>query len=189
VLPHGLGSSGVIEVTVGEEKMGDRHLFRNGPEDSGEKLSGTAAATGVDQSRGVAEAYQVNRRVRRRGQPRAAYLPDILRNLHLSPIGALHLKPMHYIGLLHRHASELKEDETHDLKDYFEATKGTGVLATADSSGKVDAAVYSRPHFMEDGSIAFIMRDRLTHHNLQSNPHATFLSLKRGPATRASGCF
>lgn len=67
------------------------------------------------------------------------------------------------------------------LKDYFEATKGTGVLATADSSGKVDAAVYSRPHFMEDGSLAFIMRDRLTHHNLQSNPHATFLFIENGP--------
>jgi hypothetical protein len=66
------------------------------------------------------------------------------------------------------------------LKDYFETNKGTGVLATADSSGKVDAAVYSRPHFMEDGSIAFIMRDRLTHHNLQSNPNATFLFLEKG---------
>jgi hypothetical protein len=67
------------------------------------------------------------------------------------------------------------------LKDYFETTKGTGVLATADSTGKVDAAVYSRPHFMEDGSLAFIMRDRLTHHNLQSNPHATFLFIENGP--------
>jgi hypothetical protein len=67
------------------------------------------------------------------------------------------------------------------LKDYFESTKGTGVLATADSAGKVDAAVYSRPHFMEDGSLAFIMRDRLTHHNLQSNPHATFLFIENGP--------
>lgn len=33
------------------------------------------------------------------------------------------------------------------LKFYFENTKGTGVLATADSDGKVDAAIYSRPHF------------------------------------------
>jgi hypothetical protein len=67
------------------------------------------------------------------------------------------------------------------LKDYFEEQKGTGVLATADSSGKVDAAIYSRPHFMEDGSIALIMRDRLTHHNLQSNPYATFLFIENGP--------
>ncbi len=34
-----------------------------------------------------------------------------------------------------------------NLSDYFDNTKGYGVLATADSSGKVDAAVYARPHF------------------------------------------
>jgi hypothetical protein len=67
-----------------------------------------------------------------------------------------------------------------DLKAYFENTKGTGVLATADSSGLVDAAIYSRPHFLEEGTLAFVMRDRLTHHNLQSNPHATFLFLEEG---------
>ena len=62
-----------------------------------------------------------------------------------------------------------------ELKQYFETVKGTGILATADGDGKVDAAVYSRPHFMEDGSLAFIMADRLTHHNLQSNPCAVYL--------------
>ncbi len=67
-----------------------------------------------------------------------------------------------------------------DLQDYFESTKGFGVLATADSNGTVDAAVYSRPHFLEDGTLAFIMRDRLTHHNLQSNPSATFLFVEEG---------
>jgi hypothetical protein len=65
-----------------------------------------------------------------------------------------------------------------DLYDYFENTKGRGVLATADSEGKVDVAVYSRPHCMDDGTVAFIMRDRLTHHNLQSNPHAAYLFME-----------
>lgn len=64
------------------------------------------------------------------------------------------------------------------LQEYFESTEGLGVLATADSSGKVDAAIYSRPHFLEEGTMAFIMRDRLTHHNLQSNPSATFLFIE-----------
>lgn len=64
------------------------------------------------------------------------------------------------------------------MKDYFEDTKGRGVLATADSEGKVDAAIYSRPHVMEDGSVAFIMRDRLSHNNLQSNLHAAFLFME-----------
>jgi len=67
-----------------------------------------------------------------------------------------------------------------NLSEYFENTKGVGVLATADSDGKVDAAIYARPHIMEDGSIAFIMRDRLSHANLQSNPHAAFLFMEDG---------
>jgi hypothetical protein len=67
-----------------------------------------------------------------------------------------------------------------EWKQYFEEIKGHGVLATADSAGKVDAAVFGRPHAMEDGTIAFIMPDRLTHHNLQSNPHAAFLFIEDG---------
>jgi hypothetical protein len=66
------------------------------------------------------------------------------------------------------------------LQEYFESTKGLGILATADSDGNVDAAVYSKPHFLEEGTLAFIMRDRLTHHNLQSNPSATFLFVEEG---------
>jgi hypothetical protein len=75
------------------------------------------------------------------------------------------------------------------LKDYFEGKKGMGVLATADSSGKVDAAIYSRPHFMEDGTLAFIMRDRLTHLNTQSNPHATFMFIENGPGYHGKRLF
>ena len=67
-----------------------------------------------------------------------------------------------------------------ELKQYFEENNGRGVLATADSAGKVDAAVFARPHAMEDGTVAFIMPDRLTHHNLQSNPHAAFLFIEDG---------
>ena len=66
------------------------------------------------------------------------------------------------------------------LLDYFENTTGTGVLATADQDGRVDAAIYSRPHIMEDGSLAFIMRERLTLNNLQSNPYATYLFMEHG---------
>jgi len=76
-----------------------------------------------------------------------------------------------------------------NLKDYFETTKGLGVLSTADSDGQVDAAIYGRPHFMEDGTMAFIMRDRLTHHNLQSNPHATYLFKEEGSGYRGKRLF
>lgn len=75
------------------------------------------------------------------------------------------------------------------LKDYFTSTKGMGVLATADKDGKVDAAIYARPHFMEDGTLAIIMRDKLTHHNLQSNPHATFLFVEDGSGYKGKRLF
>jgi len=42
------------------------------------------------------------------------------------------------------------------LEEYFDIKKGIGVLSTADSEDKVDAAIYARPHFMEDGSLAII---------------------------------
>ncbi len=67
-----------------------------------------------------------------------------------------------------------------NLREYFESVKGRGILATADADGRVDAAVYATPHFIDDETIAFIMRDRLTHHNLQSNPHAAYLFMESG---------
>jgi hypothetical protein len=68
-----------------------------------------------------------------------------------------------------------------ELKQYFVNKQGTGVLATADTEGKVNTAIYSRPHVFEDGTIAFVMRQRLTHDNLQSNPYASYLFRESGP--------
>ena len=67
------------------------------------------------------------------------------------------------------------------LKKYFETATGTGVMATADAGGKVDAAIYSTPHVMDDGTVAFIMREHLTHANIQSNPFAAYLFTEDGP--------
>ncbi len=66
------------------------------------------------------------------------------------------------------------------LKAYFEEKKGIGVLSTADKDGAVDAALYSRPHIMDDGTVAFIMRDRLTHKNVTENPRAAYLFVEEG---------
>lgn len=66
------------------------------------------------------------------------------------------------------------------LEEYFSGTQGTGVLATADAAGKVNAAIYSRPHFIDDSTIAFIMADRLTHANLQENDSAVYLFRETG---------
>jgi hypothetical protein len=53
-------------------------------------------------------------------------------------------------------------------------------MSTADSSGRLTAAVYGKPHFLEEGSVAFIMADRLTHKNLESNPYAVYLFMESG---------
>jgi len=68
----------------------------------------------------------------------------------------------------------------HDLGEYFEKTQGIGVLATSDDKGNVDVAIYARPHVFEGDKVAFIMADRLSHKNLQSNPHAAYLFLEEG---------
>jgi Pyridoxamine 5'-phosphate oxidase len=76
-----------------------------------------------------------------------------------------------------------------ELKEYFENTEGNGILSTADGKGQVDAAIYSRPHIMDDGTIALIMRDRLTHLNLQSNPQACYLFIEKGPGYKGKRLF
>src|SRR5210317_1171096 len=76
-----------------------------------------------------------------------------------------------------------------EFKEYFENTEGNGILSTADGNGRVDAAIYSRPHIMDDGTIALIMRDRLTHLNLQSNPQACYLFIEKGPGYKGKRLF
>ena len=75
------------------------------------------------------------------------------------------------------------------LKQYFETASGTGVLSTADAHGKVDAAIYSTPHVMDDGTVAFIMRERLTHDNLKSNPYAVYLFMEDAPGHKGIRLF
>jgi hypothetical protein len=66
------------------------------------------------------------------------------------------------------------------LSEYFEEAQGRGVMATADSTGHLTAAVYARPHFIDEENIACIMADRLTHKNLDSNPNAVYLFMESG---------
>jgi len=67
-----------------------------------------------------------------------------------------------------------------ELKDYFEVSKGKGVLATASSDGKVDAAIYASPCFVDGENCAFIMSDKLTHKNISENPKAVYLFVENG---------
>ncbi len=71
-----------------------------------------------------------------------------------------------------------------NLQEYFEKVSGHGVLATSSSQGLLNQAVFARPHFMEDGTVAFIMPHKLTHRNLQENPHAAYLFKEGGAGYR-----
>lgn len=71
-----------------------------------------------------------------------------------------------------------------NLSEYFDKTTGRGILSTSDKEGKVNAAIYARPHLMEDKSLVFIMRDRLSHANLQTNPYAVYLFIENGKGYR-----
>lgn len=64
------------------------------------------------------------------------------------------------------------------LANYFENVKGVGVLATADSEGRVDLAIYARPQVIDEETVAFIMSDRRSHKNVSANPHAAYLFLE-----------
>ncbi|HEY3275654.1 MAG TPA: pyridoxamine 5'-phosphate oxidase family protein [Syntrophorhabdaceae bacterium] len=75
------------------------------------------------------------------------------------------------------------------LKEYFDGNDGLCVLATADSTGVVDQAVYTKPGVVDETTIALIMLDRLSHANLASNPHASILFIEKAPASRGRRLF
>jgi hypothetical protein len=68
-----------------------------------------------------------------------------------------------------------------NLSDYFEKTEGTGILGTADINGNVDAAIYARPHVIDEKTVAFIMNERLSYQNITANPKAAYLFLEDCP--------
>ncbi len=76
-----------------------------------------------------------------------------------------------------------------DLKKYFEETDGFGVLSTADREGRVDSAVYAKPHVIDENTVAFVTGEKLTHANLQENPYAVYLFKEEGPGYMGSRVF
>ncbi len=65
-------------------------------------------------------------------------------------------------------------------RGYFETKKGLGILATADKSGRVDLALYARPHVVDSETVVFVMTGRRTHENLKVNPYAAYLFKEEG---------
>ena len=65
-----------------------------------------------------------------------------------------------------------------NLHEYFRDKSGFGVISTSNNEGEVNSAVYAKPHINDDNTVAFIMRDRLTHNNINENPYATFMFIE-----------
>jgi hypothetical protein len=66
------------------------------------------------------------------------------------------------------------------LADYFKTRAGICILSTADRNGKLTTAIYSSPRVLDDGTVCFIMRERLSYRNLLENPHAACMYIERG---------
>ncbi len=66
------------------------------------------------------------------------------------------------------------------LKEYLESRGGKSILSSANADGMVTSAIYSKPHVFDDGTIAFIMRKRLTYENLKTNPYASYMFIEDG---------
>lgn len=67
------------------------------------------------------------------------------------------------------------------LADYFEKASGTGILATCDPGHEVDMALYAKPHVVDESTVVFVMKERLSHRNLRSNLQAAYLFIEDGP--------
>ncbi len=57
---------------------------------------------------------------------------------------------------------------------------GTGVMATADSDGAVNTAIYAPPHMTDEHTATWGMTDGRTYRNVIRNPNASFLYITPG---------
>jgi len=60
------------------------------------------------------------------------------------------------------------------LSELF-SNPGLGVMSTSSSDGKVNSAVYARPHVIDETTLVWGMTDKRTHQNLTRNRHAAYL--------------
>ena len=67
-----------------------------------------------------------------------------------------------------------------DLGPYFENKEGVGILATCDPLGRLNQAVYSKPFVIDDKTVAFVMKQRHSHKNLQSHLQASYIFIEKG---------
>ena len=67
-----------------------------------------------------------------------------------------------------------------NLNKYFERAEGIGILATCEPDQCVDQAIYSKPFVLDDETVAFVMKERLSHKNLKHHLKASYLFIEKG---------
>ena len=67
-----------------------------------------------------------------------------------------------------------------NLAEYFKKAKGYAAVATSDSAGNVDIAMYQKPDVPDEQTIVLTMLQRQSYANLQSNPKAALLFVEEG---------
>ncbi len=63
------------------------------------------------------------------------------------------------------------------LKNIFQED-GIGIMATSDSKGWVNMAIYSPPIITNEGLLVFGATERLTYKNIKENPRAMFMFIR-----------
>ena len=66
------------------------------------------------------------------------------------------------------------------LSELF-ANTGLAVMSTASADGRVNSAVYARPHVIDETTLVWGMTDKRTFSNILENPHASFLFKTSNP--------
>ena len=57
---------------------------------------------------------------------------------------------------------------------------GRGVIATSNTQGEVNVAIYATPHVVDDSTLAWGMTEGRTYHNIMENPRAAYLFMYAG---------
>ena len=61
-----------------------------------------------------------------------------------------------------------------DLAKLFEE-QGLGIMATADHEGRVNTAIYARPHVIDATTLVWGMTNKRSYQNIIQNPQAAYL--------------
>lgn len=70
-----------------------------------------------------------------------------------------------------------------NLSEIF-SSYGLGVMATAGADGRVNTAVYARPHLVDNETLVWGVTEGRTFRNVSENPHAAYLFREDSPGFR-----